>query len=64
MKVKIKSYNGELVEYLTYGKEYEVVELDYDSFGFTIEDDEGSEIYTLFSDTFHLNGGDWEEVKC
>ena len=62
MKVKIKSFNGELPSYLTLGKEYNVEEW-YDNFTCYILDDDGVEIFTLINNTNHLNGGSWEVVE-
>ena len=63
MKVKIKSFNGELPSYLTVGKEYEVVNW----YGVAIKnpmiiDDLGDEIAIVVSKSSHLNGGSWEVV--
>lgn len=61
MKVKIKSYNDELVEYLTEGKEYSLS--DFSGHGGVILDDIGYEIYILLEECAHLNGGSWEIVE-
>ena len=63
MKIKIKSYNGELPNYLTLDKEYEVLECDDDVDGFSIVDDQGAIIYTLRTSIRHLDGGEWEIVE-
>ena len=63
MKVKIKSFNGELPSYLTTGKEYKVEVLDDYGLGCYILDDDGVEIFTLFNNTNHLNGGSWEIIE-
>ena len=63
MKIKIKSYNGELPDYLTLDKEYEVLEYYEDVDSFYIVDDQEDEIYTLRTSTHHLNGGEWEIVE-
>lgn len=61
MKIKIKSFNGELPSYLTVGKEYFATV----SMGVFIEmvDDEGEEIACLINHCLHLNGGSWEVVE-
>lgn len=60
MKVKIKTYNGEL-PYLTLEKEYEVIK--HTQLGFYIKSDGcDSNIFCLFDDCDHLNGGSWEIV--
>lgn len=59
MKVKIKSYNGEL-PYLTTGKEYEVIDI-YGIF-FTIRADIHEDIDCKLEGCYHLNGGSWEIV--
>ena len=63
MKVKIKSFNGDLPSYLTLGKEYKIEELSDDGFGCYIVDDDGVVIFTTIHSTNHLNGGSWEIVK-
>lgn len=62
MKIKIKSFNGELPSYLTLGKEYKVEEW-YEDFTCYILDDDGDEIFTLINNTNHLDGGSWEVVE-
>lgn len=59
MKVKIKSYNGEL-SYLTHEKEYDVIST-ADRF-LTLKADNGAEITCKFDKCYHLNGGSWEIV--
>lgn len=61
MKVRIKSFNGELPSYLTVGKVYEVVDgcLPY----VDIIDDEGDCININIERSWHLNGGSWEVVE-
>lgn len=54
MKVKIKSYNDELVGYLTEGKEYSLS--DFSGHGGVILDDIGYEIYILLEECARLNG--------
>ena len=63
MKIKIKSFNGELPSYLTLGKEYKIEELGDDGFGCYIVDDDGVEIFTTIHNTNHLNRGSWEVVE-
>ena len=60
MKVKIKSFNGELPEYLTQGKVYNASQRS--EFTFFIEDDEGYVWMCLFDNCPNLNGGSWEIV--
>lgn len=60
MKVRIKSFNGELPDYLTVGKEYE---LDENARGNGwITNDIGFNSYIRMNDCCHLNGGSWEIV--
>ena len=59
MKVKIKSYNGELT-YLTPEKEYTATS-SAEGF-FTINADNGAGIICRFDECFHLNSGSWEIV--
>lgn len=61
MKVKIKSFNGELPEYLTDGKEYEAMERS--DYSLLIIDNDGDSILCLLSGCHHLNGGSWEIVE-
>ena len=63
MKVKIKSFNGDLPSYLTLGKEYKIEELGDDGFGCYIVDDDGEVIFTTIHSTNHLNGGSWDVVE-
>lgn len=58
MKIRIKTYNGELPSYLTVGKEYDVIHgcgiyLD-------ISGDDGCPVFVDINDCGHLNGGSWE----
>ena len=62
MKVKIKSYYGELPAYLTEGKVYEVIDSFCDSV-FMIQNDINSISHIVFEYCQHLNGGSWEIVK-
>lgn len=64
MKVKIKSFNGELPSYLTEGGVYRVFQ-DCDLSPQYIYDDTGSgeRVYFLMDDCPHLNGGSWEVVE-
>lgn len=59
MKVKIKSYSGEL-PYLTPEKEYEVIEIKSDYF--VIEADMFGTAFCCMENCPHLNGGSWEIV--
>ena len=58
MKIRIKTHNGELPDYLTEGKFYEVKSRGI--LGFWIVTDELEEIYVLLDDCCFLNGGSWE----
>ena len=62
MKVKIKSYYGELPSYLTLDKVYEVIDY-FDDTTPMIQDDVNSIIYIGIEYCHHLNGGSWEIVK-
>lgn len=63
MKVKIKSFNGNLPEYLTLDKEYDVWTTS-EMFSQGIADDMfNRRVISLSLKECHLlNGGDWEEV--
>ena len=62
MKVKIKSFNGQLPSYLTEGKVYEVIYC-FDDRVPMIQDDVKSIIYIGLEYCCHLNGGSWEIVE-
>ena len=63
MKVKIKECFGELPEYLTMYKLYEVFDYDKENdFGYII-DDTGYEITFKKYGSAHLNYGSWEVVN-
>jgi len=64
MKVKIKSFKGELPDYLTVGKEYEVI-AGVDSYGIAqIKTDDGYLCdIQLTAPSQRLNGGSWEVVE-
>lgn len=61
MKVKIKSFNGELPSYLAVGKTYDAaIRSDYTFF---LEDDDGCLWMCLFDNCPNLNGGSWVVVE-
>lgn len=62
MKIRIKTYNGELPSYLTVGKVYEVIKPETNEDVGTIINDNGYEITLIMEGTSHLNGGSWEIV--
>ena len=62
MKVKIKTYNGELPSYLTSEKEYEVIW----QYGHGVVDVIADNKITTtidINDCYHLDGGSWEIVE-
>ena len=61
MKVKIKSFNGELPSYFSQCKAYNA--RPRSEFTFFIEDDEGDSWICLFDNCPNLNGGSWEVVN-
>ena len=61
MKIRIKTYNGELPSYLTAGKVYEVKSRGI--LGFWIVTDDLMENYVLLDDCCFLNGGSWEIIN-
>ena len=61
MKIRIKTYSGELPSYLTVGKVYEVV--DSGAGLFDILDDNGELIIVDLTKDTHLNKGEWEVVE-
>ena len=63
MKVKIKSFNGELPSCFSEGVEYIVDSYVIgDDDGWVIGDD-GEDHYILINGCLYLNGGSWEIVK-
>lgn len=62
MKVKVKSFNGELPCFFTEGKHY-VVDNVYDQEGGWVYADDGEDHYILISGCAYLNGGSWEIVE-
>ena len=60
MKIKIKSYYGDLPEYLTEGKVYEFQKLK-DYYGLVVVDN-GDDYFTYLKGSAHLGGGSWEIV--
>ena len=62
MKVKIKTYNGELPSYLTLDKVYDVIHVIDDLYEI-IEKDNDSEIVIRITCCAYLNGGSWEVVN-
>ena len=58
MKVKTSSTG---CEYITAGKEYDVIE--YDQTGFSIIDDQDERIVCVFKKDLHLWGDDWEIIE-
>jgi len=70
MKVKIKSFNGELPSYLTVGKEYdfdEEINIKDNRSGYIKPDDfdgdEDDHIFIWIDSCEYLNGGSWEVVE-
>lgn len=62
MKVKIKSFNGVLPEYLTEGKEYECSKI-CDEFYTYITADDGDGLMINIHDCEYLNGGSWQVLN-
>ena len=65
MKIRIKTYNGDLPSYLTVGNVYEVIEVDYLGFAdlFSIYDDDDVLRIVNKENFDYLNGGSWEVVN-
>ena len=61
MKVKIKSFNGELPDYFKVDKVYDANQRS--EFTFFIDDDEGCIWMCIFNNCPNLNGGSLEIVK-
>lgn len=63
MKVKIKECFGELREYLTLNKVYEIsLQRGFEDL-YNLEDDHGDTLNIVIEDCAHLNGGSWEVVN-
>lgn len=62
MKIRIKTYNGELPSYLTVGKVYEC-ESSQNGLGVTFINDNGDSSYASLEGSCHLNGGSWEVIS-
>ena len=62
MKVKIKSFNGELPDYFMIDKVYEATHRSEHTF--FLDDDEGYRLLCLYNNCPNLNGGSWEVVEC
>ena len=63
MKIKIKSFNGDLPIYLTVGKVYTVVDKLSDSVVSCISDDGFRFDACIDGSSQRLNGGSWEVVN-
>ena len=62
MKVKIKSFVGELPEYFKIDEVYDVKHRS--EYTFFLDDDEGYRWVCLYNNCPNLNGGSWEVVEC
>lgn len=60
MKVRIKTFNGELPEYLTEGKTYDYIKIK--EYCGLVRVDNGCYYFTYLKGSAHLNGGSWEIV--
>ena len=63
MKIRIKTFNGELPSYLTVGKVYGVRKRSINDRTFFLDDDDGDTWVCRFIDCALLNGGSWEVVS-
>jgi hypothetical protein len=64
MKVKIKSFNGELPSYLTEGKEYYLWHTsDMWTRGILADNGHNIVLSTDLNNCWHLNGGSWEILE-
>ena len=62
MKIRIKSFNGELPSYLMLDKEYQVMQ-ESEYFHQYVIDDEDDAVFFDLHNCPHLNGGSWEIVS-
>lgn len=63
MKIRIKTYNGDLPSYLTVGKVYEVSPSEGFDGLYDLIDDTSDTLNIDIDDCIHLNGGSWEIVN-
>lgn len=63
MKIRIKTYNGELPSYLSKDKKYEIEYLMGDSVFITTGFDDPEYISVTLNNCNHLNSGSWEVVS-
>lgn len=63
MKVKIKSFNGELPSCFSEGVEYDLNKPVDDLDGGWVFGDDGVDHYILINGCSYLNGGSWEVVE-
>lgn len=61
MKIRIKTYNGDLPSYLTMGRVYEGT--GHIDAVMKITADDGSDIWVIMNCSGFLNGGSWEVVS-
>ena len=61
MKIKIKSFNGVLEDFLTLNKPYLVQEV-LDNYLLSVKDDNGDTMIVYTEECDFLNGGSWEVV--
>ena len=61
MKIKIKSFNGELEDFLTLNKSYLVQEV-LNNYLLSVKDDNGDTMIVYTEECDFLNGGSWEVV--
>lgn len=59
MKIRIKTYNGELPSYLTVGKVYRVTHIE-SLITVRVKDDLDNSIAVRLDSCAYLNGGSWE----
>ena len=62
MKIKIKSFNGVLADFLTLDKSYSVQEV-LDDYLLSVNDDNGDTMIVYTEECDFLNGGSWEVVN-
>lgn len=61
MKVRIKTFYGELPDYFTEGKVYPAMHRS--EYSFYVFDNDGDSILCAYNNCHHLNGGSWEVVE-
>lgn len=63
MKVRIKSFNGELIDGFSIDREYEIKGFHEFLCGGWVLNDNGSKCFISLKNSRYLNGGSWEIIE-